>query len=210
MKRAWQGLGGMGGDKISNRRTSQERRDQIATAAVRCLTEYGYAGLTARKVAQSAEISLGHLTYHYETMDSVLVAAFETVAAQMAPPVITATIGLTPAERLVEGLHAVYAPVYLTPEALRLRVDLWSAAQMHPAIAAIERRLHEQMRAQISLHLNAISDPWKTTRIPMVESFVMTTMDGLWLDYLRHQDLDAVHAAIEALVLFVRMRLGGT
>ena len=161
-------------------------------------------------MAQSAEISLGHLTYHYETIDAVLVAAFETVAAQMAPPVITATIGLTPAERLVEGLHAVYAPVYLTPEALRLRVDLWSAAQIHPAIAAIERRLHEQMRAQISLHLNAISDPWKTTRIPMVESFVMTTMDGLWLDYLRHQDLDAVHAAIEALVLFVRMRLGGT
>jgi TetR/AcrR family transcriptional repressor of bet genes len=213
MKRAWHGLGAMdpelSADKISNRRTSDQRRGQIAAAALVCLTKVGYAGLTARKVAAEAGISLGHLTYHYDTMEAVLAAAYQLVAAQLAPLDVTVT-GETPAERLEAYLRAVYAPEQLTDAALRLRIDLWSAAQTNPAIAQIEADLHAQMRAKIEQHLTAISDPWKTGRIPMVEGFVLATLDGLWLEYMRHRDVDAVHAAIEAMVLFARMRLGGT
>ena len=196
-------------DKISNRRTSDERRGQIAAAALVCLTKVGYAGLTARKVANEAGMSLGHLTYHYDTMEAVLAAAYHLVATQLAPNDV-AEQGHTPAEGFEAFLRGVYAPAHLTESALRLRVDLWSAAQTNPQIAAIETDLHRQIRAQVEAHLTAISDPWKTGRIPMVLGFVLATMDGLWLDYMRHRDLDAVHAAIEAMVLFARMRLGGT
>lgn len=196
-------------DKISNRRTSDQRRGQIAAAALVCLTKVGYAGLTARKVAAEAGISLGHLTYHYDSMEAVLAAAYRLAAAQLSPKV-EGVMGQTPAERFETYLRHVYAPEHLTEAALRLRVDLWSAALTNPAIAGIEADLHNQMRRVIEAHLTAISDPWKTGRIPMVEAFVLATMDGLWLDYMRHRDLDAVHAAIEAMVLFARMRLGGT
>lgn len=213
MKRAWHGLGAMNpeliADKISNRRTSDQRRGQIARAALICLSKVGYAGLTARKVAAEAGISLGHLTYHYDTMEAVLAAAYQLVAAQLSPTEAAGT-GQTPAARFETYLHAVYAPQHLTESALRLRVDLWSAALTNPAIAAIEADLHGQMRAKIEAYLTAICDPWKMGRIPMVEGFILATMDGLWLDYMRHRDLDAVHGAIEAMVLFARMRLGGT
>jgi TetR/AcrR family transcriptional repressor of bet genes len=197
-------------DKVSNRRTSDQRRGQIASAALVCLTQVGYAGLTARKVATQAGISLGHLTYHYDTMEAVMAAAYHLVAAELAPPVVAEVSGLTPAERFEAFLRAVYAPERLSDAALRLRVDLWSAALTHRAIAEIETDLQALMQAKIDDHLSAIADPWKTGRIPMVEGFVLATMDGLWLDYMRHRDLDAVHGAIEAMVLFARMRLGGT
>lgn len=214
MKRAWHGYGAMDpeftADNVSNRRTSDQRRGQIAAAALVCLTQVGYAGLTARKVAAEAGISLGHLTYHFDTMDAVMAAAYHLVAAELAPPEIAGPSGLTPAERFEAFLRAVYAPKPLTDAALRLRVDLWSAAFTNQNIARIEADLQAQMRDLIHQHLMAISDPWKTGRIPMVEAFVLATMDGLWLDYMRHRDLDAVHGAIEAMVLFARMRLGGT
>lgn len=195
-------------DKISNRRTSDERRAQIAAAALVCLTKVGYAGLTARKVAAEAGISLGHLTYHFGTMEAVMAAAYQLVAVQLAPSIIAT--GQTPAAKFETFLRGVFAPEQLTEPALRLRIDLWSAAQTNPEIAKIEAEMHGQMRAKIEAHLTAISDPWKIGRIPMVEGFVLATMDGLWLDYMRHRDLDAVYGAIEAMVLFARMRLGGT
>lgn len=214
MKRGWHGFGAMDPeliiDKISNRRTSDQRRAQIAAAALVCLTKFGYAGLTARKVAAEAGISLGHLTYHFDTMEAVLAAAYHLVAAEFAPPTPITPSGQTPAARFETFLRAVFAPEQVTVAALRLRVDLWSAARTNPAIAQIEAGLHDQMRAKIEDHLTAICDPWKTGRIPMVEGFILATMDGLWLDYMRHRDLDAVHGVIEAMVLFARMRLGGT
>lgn len=214
MKRGWHGFGAMDPelivDKISNRRTSDQRRAQIAAAALVCLTKFGYAGLTARKVAAEAGISLGHLTYHFDTMEAVLAAAYRLASEQLAPPVAIGAAGTTPGERFESFLRAVFAPDQMTDAALRLRVDLWSAARTNPAIAGIESGLHDQMRVKIEDHLTAISDPWKTGRIPMVEGFILATMDGLWLDYMRHRDLDAVHGAIEAMVLFARMRLGGT
>ena len=198
----------MTGDKVTTRRTSEERRQQIAAAAVTCLTLYGYAGLTARRVASQAGISLGHLTYHYATMDEVLAAAYAQVAHDLTVP--EPAPSATPAARLDSYLNAVFAPEFLTQAQLRLRVDLWSAAQSYPAVAQIELDLQNRNRATIEGLLTAICDPWKTARIPMVEAFVLAVMDGLWLEYMRHQDLDTVHAAIEACVLFARMRLGGT
>jgi AcrR family transcriptional regulator len=199
----------MDGGEGSKRQSTQARRAQIVAAAVECLIQHGYAGLTARKVAAGAGVSLGHLTYHFDTMEAVLIAAYQSAAQQLGDVDGTGQLGMTPAERLEAYLRAVYAPAQLTDARLRLRVDLWSAAQTSAALMQIERDLHAQTREKVNALLMAVSDPWKTGRVPMVEGFVMATMDGLWLDYRRNGDLDATHAAIEACVLFARMRLGG-
>ena len=195
----------------SKRRTGAARRDQIAQAARDCLIEFGYAGLTARRVAGRAGISLGHLTYHFTNMAEVMAEAYRLVAQDLsaAAPVGELT-GLNPTERFAKYLQSVYAPETLTPQNIRLRVDLWSAAQEIPAVAEIERALYEAQRAAIEAHLTAISDPWKTNRIPAVQAFVMATLDGLWLDYMRHGDIEGIDAAIDACALFAKMRLGGS
>lgn len=201
----------MDGGEVSKRQSSQVRRAQIVAAAVECLIQHGYAGLTARKVAAGAGISLGHLTYHFTTMEAVLTAAFGDVAGQMmAAGDRSGKSGMSPSERLEAFMRAIFAADQLTPERLRLRVDLWSAAQINPALMQIEQELHAHTRARLNQLLMAVSDPWKTGRVPMVEAFVMATIEGLWLDYMRQRDLDAVHGAIEACVLFAKMRLGGS
>lgn len=198
-------------DAKARRRSSADRRTEITAAALECLIEHGYAGLTARRVAGRAGISLGHLTYHFANMEEVMVEAYRHVAQRLA---ITAPIGelagLNPTQRFAKYLQSVYAPETLSPQNIRLRVDLWSAAQELGAVAEIERALHEEMRASIERHLTAISDPWKTGRIPAVLAFVLATLDGLWLEYMRHGDIEGIDAAIDACALFAKMRLGGS
>ena len=193
------------------RRKGGDRRREIVEAALRCLERVGYADLTARKIAAEAKMSLGHITYHFADMDEVL-AETCLLASERLQAAADARItmpGATPAERLEAFLKAGFSEEFLDLSHLRTRIDLWSAAQVHPAIAATERALYDRYRAQLERLLHQVSDPWKTDRIPMVSDLIMATLDGLWLDWMRRRDAQAVQNGLEACVLFARLRLGG-
>ena len=194
-----------------DRRKGGDRRREIAEAALRCLERVGYAELTARKIAAEAGMSLGHISYHFTGMDEVLAEAYRLASErlQAAGDAKISMPGATPAERLDAFLKAGFTDEFLTPAHLRTRIDLWSAAIAHPAIADTERALYDRYRAQVETLLNQVSDPWKTDRIPMVSDLIMATLDGLWLDWMRRRDEQAVKNGLEACVLFARLRLGG-
>lgn len=193
------------------RRKGGDRRREIVEAALRCLERVGYADLTARKIAAEAKMSLGHITYHFADMDEVL-AETCLLASERLQAAADARItmpGATPAERLEAFLKAGFSEEFLELSHLRTRIDLWSAAQVHSAIAETERALYDRYRAQLERLLHQVSDPWKTDRIPMVSDLIMATLDGLWLDWMRRRDAQAVQNGLEACVLFARLRLGG-
>ncbi|MBM3616203.1 MAG: TetR family transcriptional regulator [Alphaproteobacteria bacterium] len=193
------------------RREGGYRRREIVEAALRCLERVGYADRTARKIAAEAKMSLGHITYHLAEMDEVL-AETCLLASERLQAAADARItmpGATPAERLEAFLKAGFSEEFLALSHLRTRIDLWSAAQVHPAIAATERALYARYRVQLERLLHKVSDPWKTDRIRMVSDLIMATLDGLWLDWMRRRDAQAVQNGLEACVLFARLRLGG-
>lgn len=57
------------------RRYDPERRQRIIEAALRVAGEKGIAGLSHRTVAAEADVPLGSTTYHFKTLDDLLVAA---------------------------------------------------------------------------------------------------------------------------------------
>ena len=194
------------------RRTAEDRRAQIAAAALRCLQQVGHAGVTARKVAAEAGISLGHISYHYKDMNGVLVAAF-TLAAEAVQAAGRAQLdvrGGTPTERLDRFLRAGFTPDLMTPAHLRLRIDLWSAALTETDIAAIERGLYDSHRAVVETLLERMAADYAIERVPVVADMIMATLDGLWLDWLRRSDAIAVKNGLDGCVLFARLRLGGS
>jgi len=198
-------------NKNGARRSTQQRRSQIAAAALDCLLQFGHGGVTARRVAERAGMSLGHLTYHFADMHDVHVAAWHLAAHKLAQPApLPEMTGLLPSARFLNFLQAHFAPSQLDPHLIRLRIDLAAAAQTSPEIAKIDRALFENLRAQIETYLSAMCDPWKLGRLPMVETMVLATIDGLWRDYMRHQDTEAIDAVLEACAQFAKMRLGGS
>lgn len=57
------------------RRYDPERRDRIIDAAIRVAGERGIAGLSHRSVAAEADVPLGSTTYHFASLDELLIAA---------------------------------------------------------------------------------------------------------------------------------------
>ena len=194
------------------RLSAETRRKHIAEAALRALQTHGHAGLTARKVAAEAGLSLGHLTYHYKDMDQVLAAAFRLAAEQVQEAGRRALIqpGGTPSERLERFLRAGFTTDMMTPAHLRLKIDLWSAALTQPQIASIERALYDSHRDALERLLDRMAAGYAFERIPAVADLIMATLDGLWLDWLRRGDEVAVKNGLDGCVLFARLRLGGT
>ncbi|UUU34761.1 TetR family transcriptional regulator [Streptomyces sp. CA-210063] len=74
------------------RRHDPERRQRIIDAAIRVVGAKGIAGLSHRTVAAEADVPLGSTTYHFKTLDELMVAALrqanegfaKTVAARAA------------------------------------------------------------------------------------------------------------------------------
>ncbi|MFF2849247.1 TetR/AcrR family transcriptional regulator [Streptomyces sp. NPDC058001] len=57
------------------RRYDPERRQRIIDAAIRVVGDKGIAGLSHRSVAREADVPLGSTTYHFATLDELMVAA---------------------------------------------------------------------------------------------------------------------------------------
>ena len=59
------------------------RREQIVQATIRCLAREGYSGLTMKKVAREAAVSQGILHYYFASKRAILIAALDTVMADL-------------------------------------------------------------------------------------------------------------------------------
>lgn len=174
-----------------------DRRHDIAAAALVCLQTGGYAALTARKIAAEAGLSLGHISYHFASMDEVLSEAYRLASANLGKAeaallAVGSGEAVTPAARLAAFLAAGFTPAILTPAHLRVRIDLWSAALSHPAIAETELALYTDYRARLTGHLTALALPAHAPRIVAVADLIMAALDGLWLDWMRRRDEGAV------------------
>ncbi|MFI0778604.1 TetR/AcrR family transcriptional regulator [Streptomyces sp. NPDC021212] len=63
------------------RRYDPERRQRIIDAAIAVVGERGIGALSHRAVAAEADVPLGSTTYHFATLDDLLVAALDQVNA---------------------------------------------------------------------------------------------------------------------------------
>ncbi|WP_282691648.1 TetR family transcriptional regulator [Streptomyces sp. CC208A] len=66
------------------RRYDPERRERIVDAALRVVRRAGIGGLTHRTVAAEADVPLGSTTYHFASLDELLVGALRKANAGFA------------------------------------------------------------------------------------------------------------------------------
>ena len=69
-----------------------------------------------------------------------------------------------------------------------------------PAVAETELALYSHYRAQLETLLAPLVP---ANRIPALTDTIMATLDGLWLDWMRRRDRQAVAGSLEILVNLV-------
>ncbi|MEV1052809.1 TetR/AcrR family transcriptional regulator [Streptomyces sp. NPDC059017] len=120
------------------RRYDPDRRQRIIDAAIRVVGRHGIAGLSHRTVATEADVPLGSTTYHFASLDELLVAALrqanEGFAAAVRDSGVLADPGRDPAGELARLMGE-----WLGGErsGVELEYELYLAALRRPALRPV-------------------------------------------------------------------------
>ncbi|MBL0373350.1 TetR/AcrR family transcriptional regulator [Rhizobium sp. KVB221] len=188
-------------------RSTEDRRTEIVTAAFRCLQEFGYAKLTARKIAEYSNISLGHITYHFKDMNEVLVETYKYASNALleASHADVASSPSDPMSQLKIFLRTGFTDTFLKSDYIRVRIDLWSAALFHDEIALTEKSLNDRYRENLVEILERIAAErgHDKAKVAFLADNIMATQDGLWLDWKRRHDDSAIRNGLDGCVMLV-------
>ncbi|MFD5420839.1 TetR/AcrR family transcriptional regulator [Streptomyces sp. NPDC127069] len=151
------------------RRYDPERRQRIIDAAIRVVGAKGIAGLSHRSVAAEADVPLGSTTYHFKTLDDLLVAALRQANEAYAP-------ALAPhgGEDLAGALARLLGELLDADRGrAELEYELYLAALRRPALRPVAAEWCEAVVAALSDHTD-----------PVTARALVAVMDGISLQVL--------------------------
>ncbi|MFI8516310.1 TetR/AcrR family transcriptional regulator [Streptomyces sp. NPDC085481] len=156
------------------RRHDPERRERIVDAALRVVARDGIAGLSHRTAAAEADVPLGSTTYHFDSLDELLVAALRKADDTFGRALRESTRSTGPGTDLA-ALLARLMGEWLGGErgGVELEYELYLAALRHPALRPVAAEWTEDVTGILA----ARTDP-ATARA------VVALMDGICLQVL--------------------------
>ncbi|WP_449060716.1 TetR/AcrR family transcriptional regulator [Planomonospora algeriensis] len=138
------------------RRHDPGRRDRLIDAALTVIAERGVAATTHREIARVADVPLGSMTYHFASLEEVLIEAF-TRHAESAARVFDERLGAArDRETAIEAVVTLVSDDLLgSPHDLVLAVELYGAAARNPALKAVTQSWMARSRRALELHFDA-------------------------------------------------------
>lgn len=162
-------------DSVAERKTSDERRDDIVRATLRIVARKGFAGVTLREVATEVGVVHGLLRHYFASRDELVAAAFDAAVS----------IELASDRELLDGLDPVSALagwLAATPEDhYRVWIDAWSEAPRTPALAAALERHHRDCERILTSVIERVVDAGVAVSAdPAADSRLLTAVaDGV-------------------------------
>lgn len=185
---------------MAERKSSEQRREQIIGATQRIVARKGFASVTLRDVATEVGIAHGLIRHYFASRDELVAAAFDhAVTAELASD-----------EQLLAGLEpiaALAAWFSTTPEDHYLVwVDAWSEAPRNPALAtALERHHRDCERILADVIRRAVAAGAASSADVDADSRMLTALaDGMAVQHHAIRIVDAraadeiVFGAVEA------------
>ncbi|KUM81888.1 TetR family transcriptional regulator [Streptomyces sp. ISL-22] len=140
------------------RRYDPERRQRIIDAAIRVVGEKGIAGLSHRTVAAEADVPLGSTTYHFKTLDDLLVAALRQANEGFAK-VIASRGGLEDPHTDLAAELAGWMGEWLAGDrtGVELEYELYLAALRRPALRPVAAEWAQDLADRLSRRTDAVT-----------------------------------------------------
>ncbi|CAM5586207.1 MULTISPECIES: TetR/AcrR family transcriptional regulator [Streptomyces] len=156
------------------RRYDPERQQRIIDAAIRVVGEKGIAGLSHRTVAAEADVPLGSTTYHFKTLDDLLVAALRQANEGFAK-VIASRGGLEDPETDLAAELAGWMGEWLAGDrtGVELEYELYLAALRRPALRPVAAEWAQDLADRLSHRTD-----------PVTARALVALMDGICLQVL--------------------------
>ena len=156
------------------RRYDPERRQRIIDAAIRVVGDKGLAGLSHRSVAAEADVPLGSTTYHFKTLDELMVAALRQANEGFAKAV-AARGGLEDTRADLAGELAALMGEWLGGDrtGVELEYELYLAALRRPALRPVAAEWAEDLAERLAHRTD-----------PVTARALVAVLDGICLQVL--------------------------
>ncbi|WP_371550425.1 TetR family transcriptional regulator [Streptomyces sp. NBC_00554] len=156
------------------RRYDPERRQRIIDAAIRVVGAKGIAGLSHRSVAAEADVPLGSTTYHFKTLDELMVAALRQANEGFAK-VVAARGAFEDPRADVAGELAALIGEWLAGErtGVELEYELYLAALRRPALRPVAAEWAQ-----------GLAEPLARRTDPLTARALVALVDGICLQVL--------------------------
>jgi DNA-binding transcriptional regulator YbjK len=141
---------------MPTRRFDPQRRDRIVEAALDLIAEQGVAGTSHRKVAARADVPLGSMTYHFDSMDALLREAFARFAEGIAARFeVRMTAAQTHAQAVAAVVDIVHSDLVQSNRELVLTHELYTLAARDRAYRELTRDWMGRSRTALERHFDA-------------------------------------------------------
>lgn len=179
------------------RRSVEERRDELVDAAIAILAEGGLANATTRRITQRAGVALGAFHYAFASKSELLAAVMDRIATRMQQAIDAAGTGSPPtlADAVAEVLASYEAFVETDPQLQLARQELTIRAMRDPELRG--HVIDQRERAQSAV-ARALATPGNAaaTDLASLASYLVAAIDGLVLHRLVDPDGAATRAAL--------------
>ena len=182
----------MSAARVDGRRVrGRQRRTELLTAALAVVERDGVAGVSHRAVAAEAGVSVASTTYHFASLDDLLVAALTWAAEDLAAELQerATELGARPADELAQLIE--HCLVYRRGRTLA-EYELYLLAARRPALREAAAAWLEPLT---EIARNFTSDPHRA-------SLLVAALDGILLQALigaRDFNRADFHALLEVL-----------
>lgn len=163
-----------------------ERRDLLIAATLRCLARDGHAGISVRRIASEAGVSVGLLNHHFGSIDALIADTYHKLASELTTALLDEVDQAgSPAEKLEAFLVGSFSPRVMDPQLLGVWVVFWSLIRHSEHVSQSHERSYRAYLDLIHQLLDGLADSEgfviRDTRLAAIGLSAM--LDGLWLEW---------------------------
>lgn len=135
------------------RRYDPTRRERLIAVTLEVIEQYGVAGTSSRKVAEVADVSLGSLTYYFESINHLLEEAFTHLSTKISNAFSERLAAArTREEALTAVVDIIDHNIWGSPQTLTLSFELYSFVSRNPHLQSLPQRWMQQSRLALEQH----------------------------------------------------------
>lgn len=177
----------------TDRRSVEERREQLIDAAIQVLASEGLGRATTRNITEQANLALGAFHYAFRSKDELLESVIERVVSATERVLQDAVEDVRddPSKATSRMLDEFWDFIDSTPDLQLAQYELTVHALRNPAMSHLAVDQHRRYTAAIRGVLELMPDAPQGQDADDLARYIAATMDGLVLHRLVEGDVEA-------------------
>jgi AcrR family transcriptional regulator len=180
------------------RHLAADRRHALIEAALRSLARDGQEGLSIRRIAAEAGVSVGLINHHFPGRMALIAEAYRLLHARLAGPLALAIAAAPPdpSARLSAYLRASFSAPSLDADVLHIWIVFWGLSRTSPEIRAVREETYaaslrvvegliREFKGAAPGRPADVSERSEARDMPprLLAIGLIALLDGLWLEW---------------------------